>query len=294
MPVSVTFNTAGAWGAGVGILSAAQVDTNFYNLKVAVEELQDDRPQPNNIASIVANAAGTAWTVFLDDGTQLGPLPVPILQFRDRGAYAAGLVLAGLDVFSVEGQGIYSVVIPHTAAATFDETAADTPIAANTLIAGGQYKISTVGTTDFTLIGADNNSVGTVFIATGAGIGSGTAAPLLYHKIIGALLSDGGVTTETTTARTLSLSDAEKYIRTMNGAAVSITIPPNADVAFAVSTTVAIEQAGGGAVTFVAGAGVVINTAGTHSPTTNGQYAVMQAKKVDTNEWTVFGNLEPV
>lgn len=40
---------------------------------------------------------------------------------------------------------------------------------------GQSYTILTVGTTDFTLIGARNNLVGTSFVATGAGSGTGTA-----------------------------------------------------------------------------------------------------------------------
>ena len=40
---------------------------------------------------------------------------------------------------------------------------------------GTTYKIVTAGTTDFTLIGAANNNVGTIFTATGVGSGTGTA-----------------------------------------------------------------------------------------------------------------------
>jgi hypothetical protein len=46
---------------------------------------------------------------------------------------------------------------------------------AGSFIVGTQYTIYSVGTTDFTLIGAANNNVGTTFVATGAGTGSGVA-----------------------------------------------------------------------------------------------------------------------
>ncbi|MFA5772897.1 MAG: NYN domain-containing protein, partial [Thermoplasmata archaeon] len=42
---------------------------------------------------------------------------------------------------------------------------------------GTSYTIKTVGTTDFTLIGAASNTVGVVFTATGVGAGTGTATP---------------------------------------------------------------------------------------------------------------------
>jgi hypothetical protein len=47
---------------------------------------------------------------------------------------------------------------------------------AGSFIAGQQYKIVAVGSTNFTLIGASANTVGTVFTATGVGTGSGTAS----------------------------------------------------------------------------------------------------------------------
>jgi hypothetical protein len=48
-------------------------------------------------------------------------------------------------------------------------------INAGSFIVGDTYTIFTVGTTDFTLIGATSNTVGVAFTATGAGTGTGTA-----------------------------------------------------------------------------------------------------------------------
>jgi hypothetical protein len=46
---------------------------------------------------------------------------------------------------------------------------------AGTFVVGANYQILTTGTTNYTLIGASSNAVGTVFTATGVGVGSGTA-----------------------------------------------------------------------------------------------------------------------
>lgn len=51
-----------------------------------------------------------------------------------------------------------------------------TDTSAGSFIVGREYTIRTVGTTSFTSIGATANTVGVVFVATGAGSGSGTAA----------------------------------------------------------------------------------------------------------------------
>jgi hypothetical protein len=53
--------------------------------------------------------------------------------------------------------------------------------AATTTVSGSSYFIDTIGDTDFTLIGADSNTVGTYFTATGAGTGTGTVFPALGY-----------------------------------------------------------------------------------------------------------------
>lgn len=51
-------------------------------------------------------------------------------------------------------------------------------ITAGDFVVGNNYQILTVGTTDFTAIGADNNTIGTTFTATGVGSGTGTVNPI--------------------------------------------------------------------------------------------------------------------
>jgi hypothetical protein len=48
---------------------------------------------------------------------------------------------------------------------------------AGSFTVGVRYEITSVGTTNFTLIGAASNTVGVFFTATGIGSGSGTARP---------------------------------------------------------------------------------------------------------------------
>lgn len=51
----------------------------------------------------------------------------------------------------------------------------ESTVTAGSFAVGTTYKIKAVGTTNFTLIGASANTVGTVFTATGVGTGTGTA-----------------------------------------------------------------------------------------------------------------------
>lgn len=68
--------------------------------------------------------------------------------------------------------GFY-VTVTCTASAVTCNTS--TSISATEITAGYTYRINAAGTTSFTAIGAGSNSVGTDFIARGAGTGTGTA-----------------------------------------------------------------------------------------------------------------------
>jgi hypothetical protein len=57
---------------------------------------------------------------------------------------------------------------------------AATSVSGGSFTIGTQYVITSVGTTNFTAIGAASNAVGTVFTATGAGSGSGAASTPVY------------------------------------------------------------------------------------------------------------------
>lgn len=104
--------------------------------------------------------------------------------------------------------------------------------------------------------------------------------------------AESRIVTETTTARTLGLGDAGAYIRTTNGSAVSITVPPNSSVAFQLETLITGIQAGAGQITFVQGAGVTINKRATRNLKTAEQYSSWALKKVGTDTWDLVGSLE--
>lgn len=113
------FRTAGAWGPGLGRkLTAPEADSNIWELAQAITALQSDRPEPNSIASITV--AGAAMTIHMTDGTTIGPLPLPVLSFKWRGAWSPFTLYGTLDTFVQDGVGIFSVLADHTSGATFD------------------------------------------------------------------------------------------------------------------------------------------------------------------------------
>jgi hypothetical protein len=85
-------------------------------------------------------------------------------------------VALGVNPFSV-ASGSTTVTVTQTAHGYLKSAGAFT--------VGAQYKIVSVGSTDFTLIGASANTVGVIFTATGAGTGSGTAS-IVWVAFLGA------------------------------------------------------------------------------------------------------------
>ena len=83
----------------------------------------------------------------------------------------AGSTIGGSNIGAVQIQSDWTQVATIT-------------VASGSFIVGTSYIIASVGSTNFTLIGSANNTVGTTFSATGVGIGSGTAttAALDYIK----------------------------------------------------------------------------------------------------------------
>jgi hypothetical protein len=72
---------------------------------------------------------------------------------------------------------------------------------AGSFVVGRAYQITTLGSTVFTSIGSTVNIVGTYFVATGAGSGTGTATPIANHLVavsssttVNAYSVDGGTT----------------------------------------------------------------------------------------------------
>jgi hypothetical protein len=89
---------------------------------------------------------------------------------------------------------------------------------------------------------------------------------------------------------TLVLADAGKAVEMSNAAARTVTVPPNADVAFPVGTLVEVTRMGAGTVTIVAGAGVTLRSRGSLLAVGN-QYGAVSLRKRATNEWVVVGDL---
>ena len=102
-------------------------------------------------------------------------------------------------------------------------------------------------------------------------------------------LSSTTIITQSTTAKTLALTDANDYIRCTNTSDLTITIPTDASVAFPIRTQIQIIRAGTGQVTFAPISGVTINKA--EGLKIAAQYKSVVLTKVSSNTWDLVGAL---
>lgn len=99
------------------------------------------------------------------------------------------------------------------------------------------------------------------------------------------------INAQTGTSYTLALADAGSLVTLDNGTAITLTVPDEGSVNFAVGTSILIAQLGAGQVTVEEGAtGVTV-----HTPETlklRKQFAQATLIKIGSDEWLLEGNLE--
>lgn len=96
--------------------------------------------------------------------------------------------------------------------------------------------------------------------------------------------------TTSNTGYTMGSADANTYIRFNSLTGVNFIIAPNSDAPVAIASVIAVEQMNVGQVTFVAGAGVTLNSRD-NAVLTFGQFSVAQLKKTGVDTWTVLGDV---
>lgn len=125
--MAVVYRTDGAWGSGLGrVLTAAEVDANFYSLVQRVLALESTPPTPISIESIDYAAGGI--TITMNDATTFGPFVIPVASFNYRDMWQNNTLYHYLDLVNVPTIGLFLVLVEHTSPvlpATFDRDAVD-------------------------------------------------------------------------------------------------------------------------------------------------------------------------
>ncbi len=197
--------------------------------------------------------------------------PQAISFARYVNADSPARVFGGASAFSLTA---LNLVTAGLMAFNFGDAAAT--VTAGAFVVGRQYTILTVGTTSFTGIGASANTVGTVFIATGAGTGTGTATYAGVVTIgsinLGAAGSLAAVASTLQTALRLS-PDARLSTCTVTYDAVNTRFDFTASSTPVVAASFAMVQIGTGATDtslalkwYTTSGAVVVSSAPTQAP----------------------------
>jgi len=148
---------------GIGAESSLNILTS--------NNLQNITPQntTTNTAPVFSTTSGSATVTVTDSN-----LSASVLDYVNYVTPVAvgGLVLYGPYLLQTAAGTTYSILALSAATSTANTS---TNTTAGSFVVGNTYQIVTVGTTDYTLIGASANTVGVIFNATGVGSGTGTA-----------------------------------------------------------------------------------------------------------------------
>jgi hypothetical protein len=98
---------------------------------------------------------------------------------------------------------------------------------------------------------------------------------------------------QTGTTYTLVITDNGRLVTLSNAAAITLTVPLNATVAYATGAIINVQQIGAGQVTIQGASGVTITSTGATAttPKTRAQYSAASIIKTGTDSWTVIGDI---
>jgi hypothetical protein len=96
---------------------------------------------------------------------------------------------------------------------------------------------------------------------------------------------------QTGTTYTLAEGDAGQLVTLTNAAAITLTVPTNATVPFAIGTQITIAQGGAGTVTVAGAATVTVNSADSDLKLRT-QWSAATLIKLATNSWILIGDIK--
>ena len=213
---------------------------------------------------------------------------------------------ASSDTFTIVRARAGTSGVQHTAGATVKHVltsddlnafkAAISPVT-NLGFAGSTSGSTTVqatavaGTTTLTLPAATDTLVGKD--TTDTLTNKTLTSPILNTPTINDARQNLTLNAQTGTTYTLVITDNGRLVTLSNAAAITLTVPLNATVAYATGAIINVQQIGAGQVTIQGASGVTITSTGATAttPKTRAQYSAASIIKTGTDSWTVIGDI---
>lgn len=254
---------------------AADMDTNLKTLGAIIALTVQSKTV--NDPSALSPVNGQAWIV--------GPSPVGVWAGKAKqiAAYVGSSWL-----FIVPKVGWKAYIVAEDATAIYKGAGPDwtnNPNGGGSINNGENLGASGEGL--FASINGDKLSFKKLVQGAGITLSSDANTVVITAAASGASM---GLNAQTGTTYTLAVSDAGLAVEMNNAAVNTVTVPPNASVAFGIGTTILIRQMGAGQTSIIAGSGVTIrNPHGTLKLMK--QYVSVALHKRGTDEWCIEGNL---
>ena len=253
--VVARFETIAARTAAYGIANAPSLQKGLFSWVDSTEKLY--------------YYDGSAWE---EVGSQVEDSEITTAKLADSAVTSAKIA----DGTIVNADVNASAAIDKTKISGTAITAADTGTVTSTMI------------TDGTIVNADINASAAIAYSKLNIANSVTTTDLAAGAPRAGFRSTQNAQTGTT--YTLALSDLGALVELNNASPVTLTVPLESSVAFAVGDRIDIVQTGAGQVTVAVAGGVTVN-AYDNQLKLNGQWAAATLIKRATNTWLLIGNI---
>jgi hypothetical protein len=172
------YNISGANYLGVGTTDKYYISNSIGGIYYDVTPIYFTSTPLNDAFALTVNSAVITVTDAGYTDASIGDYIIISGATSFDGNITAAILNKEYVITSISGSSTYTIVA-YSSKAT-----------AGNFVVGTEYSIQYAGNTDFTLIGAADNNIGTIFTATGAGVGSGVAGVIV--KATSTAATDGG------------------------------------------------------------------------------------------------------
>jgi hypothetical protein len=206
VPYTGTFNLPIRWQQQT-LASQTKVDAGYFDSSggvfLSTTNANAGGTSYFNCVSVQSEGASEARGYPQSQNPGIGSIAVttrrPVFSIRPSSTFQgitnrAHIELDDFWVTASTNPSIYEIIVGGTLTGASWLPVGNTQVA-GTLVTGIRYKIVSVGSTDFTLIGAASNTVGISFVATGAGSGTGIVTPensVVEYDVSATAITGGG------------------------------------------------------------------------------------------------------